>query len=89
MSTATYYIHFEFLVDSARLNIKLGADVREHHSETYYVVTNFHIPGNGNRLVLPEMKIRKEKGQWVHTDSGYATDLSTAVGQAIEARGKS
>ena len=86
MSIATFTISFGFLVDAARQNMTLEADVQEHHSDIFYVVTNFRIPGHGSRPVLPEIRIRKEKGAWVHTDSGQATDLSTAVGKAIEAR---
>ena len=88
MSTVTYSIRFEFPVDAARLNVILEADVQEHHSETYYVVSNFRMPGHGNRPTLPPIKIRQEKESWVHTDSGQATDLSSAVGKAIEARAK-
>jgi hypothetical protein len=87
MTTATFNIRFEFLMDAARLNIILEADIREHHSDTYYVVNNFRIPGQSHRQVLPEISIRKQNGVWVHTDSGKATDLSIAVGKAIDARG--
>jgi hypothetical protein len=86
MITANFPIRFNFLADSARLNIILEADVQEHHSEVFYEVRNFRVPGHVRRIVLPEIKIRKENGQWVHTDSGQATDLSVAVGKGIEAQ---
>jgi hypothetical protein len=86
MITANFDIRFKFQVETARLNMILEADVQEHHSETYYIISNFHTPGHDNRTVLPGIAIRKHKGQWVHTDSGKATDLSAAVGKAIEAR---
>lgn len=88
MSTVTYTVRFNFLVDAARLNVILEADVEEHHSDTYYVISNFRIPGHGNRPALPPIKICNKNGDWVHTDSGQTTDLSTAVGKAIEALGK-
>jgi len=88
MSTVTYTVRFEFPVDAARLNVILEADVQEHHSETYYVISNFRMPGHGNRPALPPIRIRNHNGDWIHTDSGQATDLSTAVGRAIEARAK-
>lgn len=86
MITANFSIRFDFLVEPARLNIILEADVQEHHSQTYFVVNNFRIPGQGGRSVLPEIRIRREGNQWVHTDSGKATELSATVGRAIEAR---
>ncbi|HTJ12639.1 MAG TPA: hypothetical protein VL547_11465 [Dinghuibacter sp.] len=85
MITATFDIRFNFGVDAARLNILLEATVREHHSDEYYVVSDFHIPGHASRSVLPTITIRKQGLLWVHTDSGKATDLSTAVGYTIEA----
>jgi len=62
MITATYPIRFDFQVDSARVSITLEAEVREHHSETYYVVGNFHVPGHRDRSALPEISIKKAKG---------------------------
>ena len=86
MITATYTIHFDFQVATAKLNIPLEANVQEHHSAIFYKVTNFHIPGNSGDPVLPEISIRKEGDLWVHTDSGFASDLSIAVGKAIDTR---
>lgn len=86
MITANFTICFDFLVDTARVSIPLEADVQEHHSETFFIVRNFRIPGHSNHQILPEITIRQRKGQWVHTDSGKATDLSMAIGKAIEAR---
>lgn len=86
MITASFQIRFDFLVDTERLNITLEADVREHHSDTYYIVGNFRIPGHDNHNILPEITIRKEKGLWVHTDSHKPSGLSTAAGKAIDAR---
>ncbi|HVS95677.1 MAG TPA: hypothetical protein VHE54_04295 [Puia sp.] len=85
MITSTFSIRFNFPVDAARLNITLQADVQEHHSDTYYLVSNFHVPGHDNRPMLPPIKIRKEGDLWVHTDSGKATNLSVAAGEAIDA----
>lgn len=87
MITANYDIRFDFRLETARLNIILEASVEEHHSDPYYIVSNFHIPGQGDRVILPPITIRKAKGEWVHTDSGKATALSAAAGRAIEARG--
>jgi len=85
MISANFQIRFDFLVDTERLNITLEADVQEHHSDTYYIIGNFRIPGHGSQNILPEITIRKEKGLWVHTDSHKASELSKAAGKAIEA----
>jgi hypothetical protein len=34
---------------------------------------------------LPDISFKKTKGVWVHTDSGKSTELSLAVGKAIDA----
>ena len=79
-----HQIVFDFKIDQTRLQIQLMADVEVHHSDVYYVVKNFRLPGRPQGAIMPEMKIKKVKGQWVHTDSGKSTDLSEAVGQAID-----
>ena len=84
MITANFQIRFDFQVDTERLNITLDADVQEHHSETYYIISNFRIPGHDNQAILPGMSIRKEKGVWVHTDSHKPSELSKAAGAAID-----
>jgi len=86
MITDAFNLRFDFLVEAARVSLLLEADVQEHHSDTYYTVTNFRIAEKGTRSILPDIKIRKDRGQWVHLDSGQPTDLSTAVGRAIDAR---
>ncbi|HUB62300.1 MAG TPA: hypothetical protein VL978_16405 [Puia sp.] len=84
MSNANYSISFSFAVDAAKMRLTLEAEVEEHHSKTYYVVSNFRIPGHGDRIVLPPITIQKEDGVWVHKDSGKPTDLSAAAGRAID-----
>jgi len=85
MVTANYHIRFDFLMEVARLNLILEADVQEHHSDKYYLVFNICIAGRAGDAILPPISIRQHKGQWVHTDSGKTTDLSAAVGNAIDA----
>src|ERR1700761_3385182 len=84
MTTETFSIRFDFLVESARLALKLEADVQEHHSETYYVISNFRIAESNLKTVLPPISVQKRKDIWVHTDSGQSTDLSAAAGAAID-----
>ena len=85
MVTANYHLRFDFLMETARLNLILEADVQEHHSDKYFVVSNIRIAGHNGGAILPPISIRNDKGQWVHTDSGKTTDLSAAIGKAIDA----
>jgi len=81
----TYHqIVFDFKIDQSRLQIQLMADAEVHHSDTYYIVKNFRLPGSPRGEILPPIQIKKAKGRWVHTDSGKSTDLSEAVGHAID-----
>jgi len=84
MTTSTFAIHFDFWGDGGSFKICLVANVEIHHSQTYYVVNNFKVPDREGQSLLPEITIRKVKGQWVHIDSGKMSDLSMAAGQAID-----
>ena len=84
MTTSTYSIAFEFRVDNSKLIVPLTAEVEVHHSETYYVVKNIQTATAGRRPVLPDLKVKKEKGRWVHLDSEQESDLSVQIGKSIE-----
>ena len=85
MTTATYHVHFNLVLETARFSVTLETDVQEHHSDTYYVVSNICIAGRPDDEILPPISIRKEHGEWVHVDSAKNSDLSIAVGKAIDA----
>ena len=86
MNNANYPIRFSFAVDAAKIRLTLEAEVQEHQSEIYYIVSNFQIPGYRGKPVLPPVTIQRANGLWVHRDNGKATDLSTAIGAAIDER---
>jgi hypothetical protein len=48
---------------------------------------NFRIPGHATTRALPEIKIKKKDDDWVHHDSGWRTELSQAVGEALDKAG--
>ena len=85
MHVASYNIAFDFLADDGRLKVHLLADVELHHSQPYYIVRNFKTIGRNISNALPEVRLRRSGGLWVHTDSGKVSDLGTAIGQAIDA----
>ena len=85
MKIDSYTVAFDFLADDGRLKVHLLADVELHHSQPYYIVRNFKTIGRGVSSALPEVRLKRARGLWVHTDSGKVSDLSTAIGQAIDA----
>jgi hypothetical protein len=69
------------LVDS--LHLWLKGDIRRHADDTY-TVTDIRRLDQETGSLLPPIHVRKKAGQWVHTDSDKETDLSVAIGQAID-----
>jgi hypothetical protein len=84
MINRTYTIAFNFRLDQSNLTIPLTVDIEEHHSETFYVIKNFRTKSQKERSILPDVRIKKVNGMWVHCDSGKETTLSIEVGQAID-----
>jgi hypothetical protein len=84
MINRTYSIAFNFRLDNSNLTIPLNADVEIHHSETFYVVKNFRTASQKERSILPDVRIKKVNGVWVHCDSSKETTLSKEVGEAID-----
>jgi hypothetical protein len=76
-------IQFNFALDKGRLEVLLEADVEHDDRGILFRVNNFHVPGKSS-TILPEIKIKKIDGHWVHGDSGWQTELSEVVGKAIE-----
>jgi hypothetical protein len=86
MITARYEIEFAFSLDEAKLALRLLAEVEVHHSQFFYIVKNIRRKGAASP-VLPQVSIQKIASRWVHTDSGKESQLSEAVGKAIDAYG--
>jgi hypothetical protein len=87
-----FNIKFDFPINNSDVVIGLNAKVELHHSDPYYVVHSFSIPGSKQSpsvSVLPpqEIKYMKGWGRWVHKDSERESLLSIAIGRAIEASG--
>jgi hypothetical protein len=87
-----FKIRFQLPLERSTHIITLEAIAQLHHSSPYYIVKAFNYPdhSSGNHLsLLPEQKIRQIKEgaltRWVHTDSDKETQLSIAIGEAIEA----
>lgn len=80
-------IQFNFSLDKGRLEVLLEADVQQDDPGVFYRVKNFRMPGSSSIRILPEIQIKKTDGHWVHSDSGWQSELSKAVGAAIEKAG--
>jgi hypothetical protein len=87
----SFTIRFNFPLDHSSIIVKLEAIVTIHHSETYYQVHGFnytHHEIENEVSLLPEQELilleRDGMKRWVHKDSERETQLSTAIGKAIE-----
>lgn len=79
-------IRFTFVIHPTKINIEMEADVRPDESNSHFIVSNFRTSRHGAASVLPDIRIRKKSQSWVHIDSEKETDLSRAVGEAIQAQ---
>jgi len=87
-----FEINFDFPVASSNLKISLNATAEKHHSEPYFVVHDFYLShnrrNNGHHSVLPAQEIKRIQRDgshlWVHKDSEQVSELSIAIGEAIE-----
>jgi hypothetical protein len=87
-----FKIKFDFPVADSKLRISINATAELHHSEPYYVVTDFHLEKEKNPAmqpsIFPDQEIKQIKldasGVWVHKDSGRESLLSLAIGEGIE-----
>ena len=85
-------IKFDFPVALSDLKISLKATADLHHSEPWFLVHSFQVavnrPGETQHSVLPEQEIKRIKRNgsfvWVHRDSEKESQLSLAIGAAIE-----
>ena len=86
MSMKLYSLAFSYAIEGGKLKVDLMADVEEHHSETWYKVKNFRIRSSDKLTQLSEVELRKINGTWVHRDSRKESELSRAIGAAIDAK---
>jgi hypothetical protein len=84
MITDSYAIEFDIQLEKTPIFLHLNAQVELHHSDPYYVISNFRTALQREGSILPAMKIKKKKDKWVHLDTEQPTYLSELVGEAIE-----
>src|SRR5579872_1603917 len=87
MIAEKFTISFTFMADGGGLAIRLDAEVERDPQKNDYLVRNLRPHGSAGPAVLPELRLRKKAGSWVHVDSEKETDLSHAIGGAIDSMG--
>jgi len=85
MTSNSYTIAFTYLLDNGKFRVDLLADVEAIEPNRLYSVKNFRTHRSNERQVLPDVQLKKHKGLWIHPDSEKESELSRAVGAAIEA----
>jgi hypothetical protein len=71
------------LVDSLHLHLK---GTIESYVDGVFTIINIRRLEQTTGSLLPPIRIKKKEGQWVHIDSDKETDLSVAIGHAIDIR---
>jgi hypothetical protein len=84
MIQESYSIRFAFTLEDRRLAVPLTAMVEFDANRQQYHIKNLRTLHATGHDILPDMRIKKVKGQWVYSDSGRANNLSLAVGHAID-----
>ncbi len=90
--TEPFTICFDFPLANSKDTIQLKAKAQLHHSSPYYVIDSVHFADrkqNKNSMsLLPPIEIEKiqQDGKWVwlHKDSHRFSQLSLAIGKAID-----
>ena len=87
----SFNVDFDYAL-SDHLNLKLTAKVELHHSDPYYLITDFYLKNyHGENPLLADIKIKAvqedDNISWVHTDSEKESMLSVSIGKAIEEKG--
>jgi hypothetical protein len=84
MIQENYVIRFAFTLEDGNVAIPLTAVVDIDPERKQYQIKDLRSLFSPTRNILPDILIKKSKGQWVYSDSGRANNLSLAVGQAID-----
>ena|GEM_PF-1350942 len=79
-------IHFSFrLMESVEVQLK-GTIV---HLDGFCLIKDIRPAHKDTGSLLPPVKLRKVEGVWVHLDSLKSSNLSMAIGKALDGRGDS
>jgi hypothetical protein len=54
------------------------------HSDGVYLIRDIRPAHKDSGSLLPPVKLKKVEGVWVHSDSLKSSNLSTAIGKALD-----
>jgi hypothetical protein len=79
-----FAITFDYQLENSSVILQLIAVVELYHVKPYYLVNGISVLNRPGGAVLPDMKIRRLEGKWVHRDSDKESTLSAIAGAAID-----
>jgi hypothetical protein len=83
MERACITVEFRYEIRPDSISIDLIADV-ESSKDGGYLVKNIRKRREAIESLIPAFNLQKLNGVWAHKDSGKETDLSDALGKAID-----
>jgi hypothetical protein len=79
-----YDIYFDYFLERSGYAVRLQACVEREDSELSYLVRNIRPIHRTQGSIIPDVRLKRKNGYWVHIDSEKETDLSIAIGKAID-----
>jgi len=82
MAQLVFTISFVYEILPGTLQVDLSAGIEMIDYDCCLVRDIRRVHSNESPL-LPEMKLEKKNGRWIHSDSGKESNISRTVGEAI------
>ena len=71
---------YEILPGTLQVDLSAGVEMISYHCCLVRDIRRVH---SNESPLLPEMKLEKKDGRWVHSDSGKESNISRTIGEAI------
>jgi hypothetical protein len=79
-----YTVNFIYDVQDHALKFPLQAEVKSNDGGIY-TVENIRLQSDERGCLLPPLQLQKVDWKWIFVDNGKESELSSAIGKAIEA----
>jgi hypothetical protein len=83
-SASMYDIYFDYYLERSGDAVRLQASVIREESDKSYIVRDIRPIHRSHGSIIPDVQLKRKNGYWVHIDSEKETDLSIAIGKAID-----